>query len=139
MPTHVAPAPARTIVIRVPIQVLTLDPIPVRTQAPTLDPTQVLTQGQISAPTQDQGTKVRSTLLHQKGRSLSGLFAMHFLRPGFLCDEYLMATTLAWTGPYRAQLNIKPDFIKPIRECLICTGRPDCDYALGPEFFVYAF
>jgi hypothetical protein len=24
------------------------------------------------------------------------------LRPGFLCDEYRMAATLAWTGPYRA-------------------------------------
>jgi len=62
-----------------------------------------------------------------------------FLRPGFLCDEYRMATTLAWTGPYRAQLDIKPGFFKPIREYRVCPGRPDCDYALGPEFFVYAF
>jgi hypothetical protein len=74
-------------------------------------------------------------ILHlSRGKTWSALF----LRPGFLCDEYLMATTLAWTGPYRAQLNIKPGFFKPIRECLVCRGRPDCDYALGPEFFVYA-
>ena len=75
----------------------------------------------------------------EKGRTtlLKTRFAL-FLRPGFFCDKYLMATTLAWTGPYRAQLNIKASFFKPIRECLVCPGRPDCDYALGPEFFVYA-
>jgi hypothetical protein len=70
--------------------------------------------------------------------SLGKTWSDLFLCTGFLCDEYRMATTLAWTGPYRAQLDIKPGFFKPLREYLTHPGRPDCNYTLGLEFLVYA-
>lgn len=50
-----------------------------------------------------------------------------------------MPTALARTSSYRAFLYIKPSFLKSFGEYRIGLGRPDGDYAIRPEFFVYAF
>jgi hypothetical protein len=63
--------------IRDQTQVLILVPTPARILGQTLVPIPALTRAQILDRTQDQGVRAKSTFLHQKGRSLSGLFAMH--------------------------------------------------------------
>jgi len=72
----VAPAQitARIIVILAQTQALISAPIPAPIRDQTLGPIPVLTQDQILDRTQDQGVRAKSTFLHQKGRSLSGLF-----------------------------------------------------------------